>query len=191
MPKLSEWNRGPIIKWSCYQGPLEFVSSNLQASKKNPFFCFQKPSLKIRTPSAISWNSYSLFRNCYFHFSIGCLIELKFREVWRNIFSNRWWKFQFSILWNKNVLFLKKYDLGHSQYRKKSFVYWPNFQRRFWCYPLKVQKSSLVKNDVNIFSENLTQSLSQVKYTMPTWSSGPCKDLSRITIRPCKDNVDS
>ena len=38
MPKLSEWNRGPIIKWSCYQGPLEFVSSNLQASKKNPFF---------------------------------------------------------------------------------------------------------------------------------------------------------
>ena len=66
MPKLSEWNRGPIIKWSCYQGPLEFVSSNLQASKKNPFF----------------------------------------------------------------------------------------------CYPLKVHKSSLVKNDVNIFSENLTQSLS-------------------------------
>ena len=49
----------------------------------------------------------------------------------------------------------------------------------------------MVKNDVNIFSENLTQSLSQVKYTMPTWSSGPCKDLSRITIRPCKDNVDS
>ena len=47
-------------------------------------------------------------------FSIGCLIELKFCEVSRNYFSNRCWKFQLSILKNKKVLFLKKYNLVRS-----------------------------------------------------------------------------
>ena len=45
-------------------------------------------------------------------FSIGCLIELKSCEVSQNSFWNRCWKFQFSILKNKKVLFLKKYNLG-------------------------------------------------------------------------------
>ena len=44
----------------------------------------------------------------------NCLKELKFCQVWRNCFSIRCWKFQFSILKNKNKLFLKRYDLGRS-----------------------------------------------------------------------------
>ena len=47
-------------------------------------------------------------------FSICCLIELKFCEISRNSFSNRCWKFQLSILKNKKVLFLKKYNLDRS-----------------------------------------------------------------------------
>ena len=39
---------------------------------------------------------------------------MKFCEVSRNLFSNRCWKFQLSILKNKKVLFLKKYNLGCS-----------------------------------------------------------------------------
>ena len=46
-----------------------------------------------------------------FIFSIGCLIELKFCEVSRNSFKNRFWKFQLFILKNKKVLFLKKIKL--------------------------------------------------------------------------------
>ena len=46
--------------------------------------------------------------NCYFHFfQFDCLIELKFCEVLQNYVSYRCWKFQLSILKNKNVLFLK------------------------------------------------------------------------------------
>ena len=77
-----------------------------------------------------------------FIFSIGCLIELKFCEVSRNSFSNRCWKFQLSILKNKKVLFLKKYFLSRCQYQnKKNFVYWPNFQWRFWGNHAKVAKN--------------------------------------------------
>ena len=42
------------------------------------------------------------------------LNELKFCEVSQNCFSKRCWKFQPSILKNKKVLFLKKYDLSRS-----------------------------------------------------------------------------
>ena len=44
-------------------------------------------------------------------FSMGCLNELKFCEVSRNPKSNRCWKFQLSILTNKNVLFQKKNEV--------------------------------------------------------------------------------
>ena len=50
------------------------------------------------------------FRSFRQHFSMGnksCLNELKFCEVPQNK-SKRCWKFQFSILTNKKVLFLKK-----------------------------------------------------------------------------------
>ena len=57
------------------------------------------------------------------------------------------------ILKNKKVLFLKKYALGRIQYQnKKSFVYWPNSQRRFWAnrplcdYELKVKVTNFVAN---------------------------------------------
>ena len=46
---------------------------------------------------------------------------VEFCEVSRNNFSYRCWKFQLSILKNKKVLFLKKYDLVHlRQSMKKS-----------------------------------------------------------------------
>ena len=78
-----------------------------------------------------------------FIFSIGCLIELKFCEVSRNSFSNRYWKFQLSILKNKKVLFLKKiWFRPLSISKQKSFVYWPNFQRRFWLRPAMNGKRS-------------------------------------------------
>ena len=56
---------------------------------------------KISTHLAYSDNSYFLF-------FIGFLIELKFCEVSRNSFSNRFWKFQLSTLKNEKVLFLNK-----------------------------------------------------------------------------------
>ena len=60
---------------------------------------------------------------CYFHFSIGCLIELKFYEVSRNSVSNICWKFLLSFLKNKKVLFLKKIFLKPLSISKpKSFV---------------------------------------------------------------------
>ena len=59
-----------------------------------------------------------------FNFSISCLIELKFGEALWFFFSNRCWKFQLSILKNKTAIVIIK---------TKSFVYWPNFQWRFWC----------------------------------------------------------
>ena len=69
------------------------------------------------------------------NFSIGCLIELKFCEVSRKYFSNRFWKFQLSILKNKKVLFLKKNKIKLLSISKQiSFVYWPNFQGRFWLW---------------------------------------------------------
>ena len=47
-------------------------------------------------------------------------------------FFSKCWKFQFSTLKNKNVLFLKKYELNElALIKTTSFVYWPNFQRRF------------------------------------------------------------
>ena len=42
-----------------------------------------------------------------------CLNELKFCKVSRNPKSNSCWKFQLSILTNKKVLFLKKYEVYH------------------------------------------------------------------------------
>ena len=66
-------------------------------------------------------------------FFISCLIELKFCKASRNSISNWTWKFQPSILKNKKVLFLKKiFFKPLSISKQKSFVYWPNFQWRFW-----------------------------------------------------------
>ena len=59
-----------------------------------------------------SWNFKHLFDfGIHAMSSECCLNEQKFCEVSRNPKSNRWWNFQLSILTNKKVLFLKKYEV--------------------------------------------------------------------------------
>ena len=109
------------------------VSCYLVSIKKGP-----KPSLKIGTANAICWNSLGLFRDFFvfqdrkFSASVwkriswkltkfqlnqtidrknennNCLNELKFCEVSRNSYSNRRWKFQLSIMKNKQKNISKK-----------------------------------------------------------------------------------
>ena len=81
--------------------PIENMSSELfpKKSKKDP---------KIQTTDRKNRN-----KNC-----LNELNELKFCEVSRNPKSNRCWKFQLSILTNKKVLFLKKYELSRSQTKR-------------------------------------------------------------------------
>ena len=75
-------------------------------------------------------------------FSINCLIELKFFET----FSNRCWKFQLSILKNKKKYFKRNSFLSSCQYQnKKSFLYWPNFQWRFWNNPYLISQICKLK----------------------------------------------
>ena len=94
--------------------------------------CFQQSDVKtnLQMRSGIL-NQCVMQTIAIFIFSIGCLIELKFCEVSRNSFSNRFWKFQLSVLKNKKVLFLKKIK-PLSISKQRSFVYRPNFQWRFW-----------------------------------------------------------
>ena len=76
-----------------------------------------------------NFNSLSFFRHFFFHFFYWFSDWV---EILWNSFSNRFWKFQFSILKIKKDLFLEK-RLSRCQYKKqKSFVYRPNFQWRFW-----------------------------------------------------------
>ena len=94
------------------------------------FLFFQDSKLRLKAPvwNHISWNlckmsthlSYS--DDCYFHFFIGFLIELKFCQVSRNSFSNRFWKSQLFILKNKKVLFFKK-NLSRCQYQNKNDLF--------------------------------------------------------------------
>ena len=110
--------------------------------RNETFFVFQDRKLKLSASvrkefpeTSQSFNSFSSFRQLLISFfSICCLIELKFCEVSQNSFSNRRWKFQQSILKNKNKIFMRKifFRLLSISKQKKSFVYWPNFQWRFW-----------------------------------------------------------
>ena len=82
-----------------------------------------------------NFNSFSSFRQLLFSFFLSVVWLswnfVRFRES--DSFSNRCWKFQLSILKNKKVFFLKKiFFKPLSTSKQKSFVYWPNFQRRFW-----------------------------------------------------------
>ena len=82
--------------------------------RNKTFLFFKKRKLKI-SASVWNWNLFLFFLSV----------------VWLSLnpFSNRFWKFQLSILKDKKVLFLKK-PLSIS--KQKSFVYWPNFLWRFW-----------------------------------------------------------
>ena len=89
--------------------------------------------------------------NWYFHFFIGCLIELKFCNVSWNSISNWTWKFQPSILKNKKVLFLKKFFFGRCQYQN----YWLNFLEGFdKTIPASLEKSTAVHRGCLIIIAN-------------------------------------
>ena len=92
--------------------------------RNKTFLVFQNRKLKHLASvwNDILWNltTYQLIQHIHtiviFNFCIGCLIELKFCKVPRNSFSNRCWNFFKSLSISK----------------QNSFVYWPNFQWRFW-----------------------------------------------------------
>ena len=105
------WKLGQEIKLFCFD--IDKSLKNIFLGIK--FFVFQDRKLKV---SASVWNRISsnltkfqliqLIQSIFISvFSIRCLIELRFCEASRNSFSSRCWKFQFSILKNKKVLFLK------------------------------------------------------------------------------------
>ena len=98
-------------------------------------------------------------------FSIGCLIELTFCEVSRNSFSNRFWKFQLSILKNKKVLFQKKiFFKPLSTLKQKSLDYRPNFQWRLWIMRAKSMQNAprACANQSNSCSSQWGQIISEV-----------------------------
>ena len=109
-------------------------------------FFFQDRKLKLLEAvwKRISWNltkfqlNQTTDRKNENNNCLNKLNELKFCEVSRNSISNRFWKFQLSILKNKKVLFLKKYFLSHiAKIDPKDGVSCPNFQWRFRSRPIK------------------------------------------------------
>ena len=81
---------------------------------------FQQPFEKEFSETSQSFNSFSQL--LFLFFSISCLIELKFCEVSWNSFSKRCWKFQFSVLKIKKVLFLKKVFFKSISKQKTLFI---------------------------------------------------------------------
>ena len=82
-----------------------------------------------------------------FIFSIHCLIELKFCKASRNYFSNRCWKFQFSIL--KKSFISKKYSLGCYQYQNKNALFInPIFSEGFEYCLIKFQKPEKERENI-------------------------------------------
>ena len=134
--------------------------------KKN-FFVFQDRKLKLSASlwKRLSWNLTKFKTIFIFNFSIGCLIELKFCEVSWNSFSNRWWQFHLSILKNRKVLFLEKYELSQEwtgfNIKTTSFVYWPNFQWRFWSMYIRVKVSQFLMWFMKIYSNNTSNNLGE------------------------------
>ena len=77
-----------------------------------------------------NFNFFSLFGQLLFFYRLSWNFE-RFHEILFQTDSER--KFQLSILKNKKVLFLKKnFFTPLSVSKQSSFVYRPNFQRRFW-----------------------------------------------------------
>ena len=72
-----------------------------------------------------NFNSFSFFRQLLFSIFLSVVwLSWNLERLYDFFFSNRCWKFQLSILKNKTAIVIIK---------TKSFVYWPNFQWRFWC----------------------------------------------------------
>ena len=93
-----------------------------------------------------------------FNFCIGCLIELKFCKVPRNSFSNRCWNFFRSLSISK----------------QNSFVYWPNFQWRFWCPCL--QNCSPGSSLLNYYAFNLKKMTGEM-YSPKKFMRRTCKTI--------------
>ena len=142
-----------------------------------------KPSLKIRTASAIFWIYLGLLRDyglkffllgikLFLFFKIESwnfqyLFEIEFREVSQNFksfssFKQLFYSIFLSVVWmswnfvrfheilfqsdaesfsfqswKTKKIFLKDICKSLSISKQKSFVYWPNFQWRFWGWPVR------------------------------------------------------
>ena len=109
---------------------------------------FVKKFQKLHKISTQSDNWKMKINNC-----LNKLNELKFGEVARNSISNRFWKFQLSILKNKKVLFQKKIKLQLCEWAKwveilRGFTKF-NFKVHLKCsaFYLEKQKSFIPKKD--------------------------------------------
>ena len=107
-----------------------------------------KPSLKVRRASAIFWDYLGMYKD----------YGQKICEIsWISIL-NRCWKFQFPILKNKKVLFLKK--IFFWPYRQDTSKRWrvpSQFSRRFW---VRVPKHRWDRGQ---------KRLKTIIYTVETW----------------------
>ena len=104
------------------------------------FMIFTRQSMP-KNVRVLQWedkrNSIQIHPNIYKSIQF-CLTKIFSAMVWwincfTKICFNRCWKFQFSILKNKKVLFLqKKVFWPLSKSKQKSCVYWINFPVMFW-----------------------------------------------------------
>ena len=90
--------------------------------RNKTFFVFQDRKLKLLA-SVFSWNLTKFQLIVIFIFSFGCLILWGFMK-----FFFKQMRVSAFYLENKKVLFLEIFLIS----KQKSFVYWPNFQWRFW-----------------------------------------------------------
>ena len=147
MITLQRWRWGYLAWWRFSSCSIPFgVILACQETTAEEFFLrihktflFFKISRKMKQLASvwkwISWNLkkfqlIQLIQKIFVSiFCIHCLIGLKFCH--KILFSNRYWKFQFSILKNKKVLYIKKKIKLLSISKQKSFVYCLNFPEGF------------------------------------------------------------
>ena len=97
------------------------------------------------------------------------LNESEFCEVSQKYLSNRFLKFQLSILKNKKVFYLKKLSNSSTISKQKGFVYRPNFQWRFWYY----ETTKNVKLSAEVFALlDFKTSLRCLKSNDSNWKVG-------------------
>ena len=134
--------------------------------RNKTFLVFQNRKLKHLASiwNDILWNltTFQLIQHIHtiviFNFCIGCLIELKFCKIPRNSFSNRCWNFFKSLSISK----------------QNSFVYWPNFQWRFWCPCL--QNCSPGSSLLNYYAFNLKKMTGEM-YSPKKFMRRTCKTI--------------
>ena len=114
---------------------------------RNNIFCFSRHKAKSFS-NCLKFQLIQLIQTIViFIFSIACLIELKFCEVTGNSFSNRFWKFQLSILEKKSFV-PKKEILSCCQYQNKKALFTDQIFSEGFDYELqiaRVRKQRLLK----------------------------------------------